>query len=496
MSENTNKAPEDAVTKAVIYTDGGANPNPGPAGWGIHGYFFSDKKPTQGSGCKKGLPSKDGYLKDKKQKERAVDCQLYVDGWGSFNQKQSNNYAELTAFVRALETVSEKVGGLTDVLMLIDSKYVIKGASEWLSRWKKNDWTKGDGEPISNKDLWVKVDALLEKAKEKDVNLTFKWVKGHSDDVGNDIVDNYAGWGVRCSSKGIEVDQIEFSEAKGYWTPKADLNRMLSQSHWYFNTHAIKDNVDSKGRHLYHLGTQGKDNDLGHTATSAYYSVVAVKEPVDILTDMQQLHDKLDKRKLGQVVVGRLDNILRPVILERLNQNFNAHTLPVKRGHRVEAASGETLTVVQHPPGLAFRAVENLSLLEELLDSYTRGDTKNICLTDITELIYYHDDKDKKKPWKIRKDMTSQTVSVTADVNYDTRKTKGSQKTLLKLGADLPKRNMLAAIAERNPKVYAITWRESDGAFRVATVVEAGDDVGIWASVYSNLRLLDNKPSK
>lgn len=119
---------------------------------------------------------------------------------------QTNQRAELSAIIRALEIVRDK-----DLLIISDSNYGIKGATEWMKNWKKNGWVNSKKEPVANKDLWMKLDLLLQgcdgscstnglctkKCNNIKRKVKFKWVKGHSNDVGNKEADKLAVDGIK-----------------------------------------------------------------------------------------------------------------------------------------------------------------------------------------------------------------------------------------------------------------------------------------------------------
>jgi ribonuclease HI len=54
-------------------------------------------------------------------------------------------------------------------------------------RWQANGWRNAKKQPVKNTDLWR---PLLEHVQSNDV--TFGWVKGHSGDRLNDVVDQLA----------------------------------------------------------------------------------------------------------------------------------------------------------------------------------------------------------------------------------------------------------------------------------------------------------------
>ena len=134
------------MEKIVIYTDGGCRGNPGIGGWGVW------------------LRYKDH---DKKLKGSALNT--------------TNNQMELTASIKALQNLKS-----TDITidLYTDSNYVIQGINEWIDAWKVKDWKTANKKPVKNVDLWKQLDTLNQK-----FSVNWYWVKGHSDDPGNDMAD-------------------------------------------------------------------------------------------------------------------------------------------------------------------------------------------------------------------------------------------------------------------------------------------------------------------
>ena len=72
--------------------------------------------------------------------------------------------------------------------MVSDSTYVVNCfRDKWYVRWAANGWRNAKKQPVANADLWR---PLIELVVAHDV--TFRWVKGHSGDRLNDIVDALA----------------------------------------------------------------------------------------------------------------------------------------------------------------------------------------------------------------------------------------------------------------------------------------------------------------
>lgn len=141
--------------KIIIYTDGAARGNPGPAGWGV--VIISEKN---------------------------------ISELGGRSDHATNNQMELTAPIETLKYLKHKNTQATPVYeieIVSDSKYVILGITEWIFNWQKNNWRNAAKKPVMNKELW---EELYELTK----NLKIKWtyVKGHSGHKWNDRVDEIA----------------------------------------------------------------------------------------------------------------------------------------------------------------------------------------------------------------------------------------------------------------------------------------------------------------
>ncbi|KAK8107742.1 uncharacterized protein PG998_009755 [Apiospora kogelbergensis] len=105
---------------------------------------------------------------------------------------QTNQRAELTAILRALEQVSDD----QDVRILTDSKYSINCVTEWYVKWEKNGW-KTQNKEVKNRDL---IELVREKIDDRDslgTDTLFQWVKGHANDPGNVAADQLAVLGAR-----------------------------------------------------------------------------------------------------------------------------------------------------------------------------------------------------------------------------------------------------------------------------------------------------------
>ena len=95
----------------------------------------------------------------------------------------TNNRMELMAAIKALKYTPEN----SFIVLYTDSQYLKRGLKSWISRWKLNGWTKQDGKPVLNKDLWMELDSLTENRE-----MIYRWVKGHNGDEFNERCDELA----------------------------------------------------------------------------------------------------------------------------------------------------------------------------------------------------------------------------------------------------------------------------------------------------------------
>ena len=128
-----------------LYTDGAAQGNPGPGGYGaILKYGAHVKEISQGF------------------------------------RRTTNNRMELLAVIAGLENIKKE--GLP-VTIISDSKYVVDSVEKgWLWNWEKKNF-----KDKANQDLWKRYIPLHKKFKPR-----FQWVKGHAGHAENERCDELA----------------------------------------------------------------------------------------------------------------------------------------------------------------------------------------------------------------------------------------------------------------------------------------------------------------
>ena len=135
--------------KFKIYTDGACSGNPGKGGWAAI----------------------------------ILDNHLNQSSISGSESNTTNNRMELLAAIMALKKIKKK----SDVTIFTDSKYVKDGITDWIKKWKLNNWKGSNKKPVKNKDLWIKLDNSCLKHK-----VTWKWVKAHAGSEYNNLADKLA----------------------------------------------------------------------------------------------------------------------------------------------------------------------------------------------------------------------------------------------------------------------------------------------------------------
>lgn len=127
----------------TYYTDGSCSPNPGPGGFAV----IRDNKPQ-------------------------------VLGR---NLESTNIRMEGAAIIAALKDSDGQ-----ECQIYTDSEFWINVITRWAPGWQRNGWRKKGGD-IKNLDLVQEVLPLYEASR-----ATLKWVRGHNNDPGNEMADEWA----------------------------------------------------------------------------------------------------------------------------------------------------------------------------------------------------------------------------------------------------------------------------------------------------------------
>ncbi len=115
----------------------------------------------------------------------------------------TNQRMELSAVLEALQVLAPEAQGAIEVVS--DSSYVVTCFRDrWWIGWLNRNWRNSSKKPVANRDLWQ---PLIELYRGSTVEISFKWIKGHSGQHWNDIADRLATHAMRtqqgCSGKGM-----------------------------------------------------------------------------------------------------------------------------------------------------------------------------------------------------------------------------------------------------------------------------------------------------
>jgi len=126
----------DGKSFVEIFADGACSGNPGVGGFGA--ILRSGEKCRELSGCEK---------------------------------LTTNNRMEMMGVITALEALKRPC----NVRITTDSNYIVKGMTEWIDGWKKNNWKNSQRKDVLNRDLWER---LLHAAEDHEIE--WEWIKGHN----------------------------------------------------------------------------------------------------------------------------------------------------------------------------------------------------------------------------------------------------------------------------------------------------------------------------
>lgn len=484
------------MTGIVYYTDGSARPNPGNAGWGLHGYTYELEKPKKGAGLKTHIVTSKGYREklDQGAKHLEVTPTSYFDILGAIKPPSTNNVAELRSTIEALKhslTQNTTATPVSEVQILSDSKMVVDGTNSWMDAWRRNGWKKRDGSSLSALSQWQEIYQLKESLKTNKISLAIDWVKGHNDNPGNEKADKLSVIGTMRSKRGNFLTEQDLAPAEGYWTKTATKPAMLDFNGLFFNT---LENYNEEG--LYYLSNKFRvDDQIGAPTADTAYSIVKLKNPEWIVEWLRKEQIKVcDKGTRDLLVAARLDLLYNNEIYRDIEE-YGEDVLDRNstRWDLYHIKNNDPLTRILMPAKLAMRAIEELTFLSMRLEQFEAKEDALI-YNDITSLFY--DTIEVKKKGKIEnhiklKDTLPNGVSnIKAVVKAKREETLKEYSIILIFGVDLPSRNALKALETRHPKLTLISWVESDLTLRYATILESDDGISITSSVYSDMKLI------
>ncbi len=136
-------------------------------------------------GSSRGNPGKGGYGAVIRTPDRVIEL-------GGRQDHTTNNRMEITAALKAFETLGSLSITGTEIIVQSDSKYVISGITSWIAQWKKSGWITAGKKEVSNRDLWEALSSTVDSVVRMKNTVTWKYVKGHAGHPGNERCDEIA----------------------------------------------------------------------------------------------------------------------------------------------------------------------------------------------------------------------------------------------------------------------------------------------------------------
>ena len=136
------------MKRVELYTDGACQGNPGPGGYAA-------------------ILDEDGSRREIAGAE----------------PRTTNNRMELMAVIKGLEELDEP----SQVRIVTDSQYVVKGMTSWIHGWQRKGWRNTSGQPVKNRDLWERLVAVASRHR-----VQWEWVRGHAGHPENERADYLA----------------------------------------------------------------------------------------------------------------------------------------------------------------------------------------------------------------------------------------------------------------------------------------------------------------
>lgn len=457
----------------IAYTDGSAEPNPGPCGGSMHGYVyeeFADKQKDAPTGV---VITNMGYLSKINSNNfnyKIVNPVLYLDGVYTYSGIGTNNIGELIGVLETLKYVLKNNDELKidKIVFYTDSTYTINAYRNIMTSDEKK-WNKPDKPNI---EILREINIYLKKADFYNLVIDFVKVKGHSNDFGNDIADRLA-WVARNTSSNNEVFiDVLVSDGKKYWKPKIERESVLKFKNIYYLPF-IRGKERSK---FYGVIDYKSDEVVGKKTNNALYGVVKLKELPEIVENvMNYIADYL--KNFSMVTEVSLKDIYT-------SQHMRYHNFLKEKAYKFYSGKGYKYLYLDETPiiqtvenhGLGTLAFQKIKELNTVLEKYEQNEIKpNQEVIDITDYIFDVDDKTTMK-------LDTLSKNIIVDINIDGK----VYKVPIILGKEMLSRNQLKSLEKEEPEIKMIIEKVSEKFFKYYIVIETLEFSSIWSGVYTS----------
>jgi len=459
-------------TTFTVYCDGSSKPQLGPGGFGLWGTDTA------------------GYT---------------YNMWGFVGDVVTNNRAELYAYICLLNAALYFKWGVIEGHF--DSRYVMDGAIDGITRWKSNGWKNSTGDIVANLQEWRRIDYLQRQIQQNDQLLKHTWVKAHNGTNGNEMADINADKGRLAGSRGHkepvimveptvsepEIDQIDAPEVDIEVEDKKPAGKnvplctkLLSGKRLIFCTNQSYQTNDSY--HIYYTTTfddtlddEGKH--LGSLSSDCMYGVVLSKDPIPQIDAIVRYQNQITPDDFQQPVLGLLPRIQKKDNWNMLTTYGHLHLINERLN--VHTVHHEPLTIYVKPPRRGYEALKHLGVLLDRLDHYRLGILQSqVLYTDITDSVYTK----QKSKWALAPSIQAKDKAIGVPIRHNEKEL----SLALTFGVNVPSRNDLSTLAKQshNLQVILIRYEMRSESFRYSVIIQSDDNFGIFVSPLANIRVI------
>lgn len=415
----------------VAYTDGGARPNPGASGCGMHSYIYEIPERTsqeltvdQINGRVRYLLTSNPELKPLitgLNKSTLVDAlyarKYFIDPIPAkpikFTDGEAIRYAFMTDtgyhycskdgdpssaihkhaasvvakyIVTAIQSSSNqhtnnyaemqsfknavKLARLHKVKRLhiiTDSEYTLKGINVWVPGWIQRNWITSQGEPVKNREHW---EAL------------YKEYQGATKEDGITVTTswvkghrNHPGnfHADHLATIGVmrsmkAIDQLDVR----YYTPKEYQEPKRERTPLLSLKRMYFNRVEDRNAPgTYYMADPGKDDALiGKPLPETVFAVVRLKEPDPIVQAIWDAQARYGQ-EFNATMMLKMDDVYEPYAYHLVSEYQDKALLKAPKGSHVVLPDGRQMSIERNPIGITMRAIDSLNSLENILDIFT-----------------------------------------------------------------------------------------------------------------------------
>lgn len=444
----------DEKIEAVFYTDGSCRPtNPGYAGFGVFGYTY--KHTVRPKNTKHPIKAAlsftpAGVSKDKSETPIEVlsilEAAIAIPGNDS-----TNNIAELKASLYALDWVN-KNPQVKRMLIITDSRYFVNNFKDYLKGWADKGFQKLDGTVISNVQIWGAIEKARNDLLAKGVVIDVQWIKGHSEDYGNEMADMLALIGSNATRVQILENKVFNTSIIETCIPYSEFKQSYQNKDivYYFKD-VFFSSTHKDDEELCFLSSTEDDTNVGRRTTDSIFVVNKGFVP-KLIRDLRAFYRAIPRPYSCNCSI-RLSKLENRDIL-RLAESVDVTYLlvPISRTSNEYSLVGTTKTFLQENT-MEFPFIVNIAKLTNAITNLMQDDQAGISfnLTDqfVSEGKLLIDNKDK---------FIDLTKTVNDSIEF-------CQRPLVGIGYDVPAYLTLKKLEESIETVHAVFHKNDDNNF-------------------------------